>query len=260
MKESNSGPAKESKLLEWRERPDPEGSSFAENPLSTLRRFVRRTSSSDAEFCELCSGAIGQGHQHLLELGKRNIICACDACALLFSSQAVPRYRRIPRDVRMLRDFVLDDQQWNSLLIPINLAYFFHNSSAGRVLAYYPSPAGATESLLDLEYWEAIAETNPVLKRMEPDVEALLANRIGTPFEYYIAPIDQCYRLVGLIRKSWRGLSGGAEVWKEIDTFFATLRRASPKNSSASGPRSSLSPNSSIEPTAAAVTDKERHA
>ena len=79
----------------------------------------------------------------------------------------------------MLRDFALDDQQWDSLLIPISLAFFFHSSSAGRVLAYYPSPAGATESLLDLEYWDAIAERNPVLKRMEPDVEALLVNRVS---------------------------------------------------------------------------------
>ncbi len=198
-------------------------------PLATLRQYVRRTPAAEAEYCELCSSAIGPGHQHLLELGKRNVVCSCDACALLFSSHEAPRYRRIPRRVRLLRDFALDDQQWESLLIPIELAFFFFNSSAARVLAYYPSPAGATESLLDLEYWEAIAERNPVLKRMEADVEALLVNRISTPHQYYIAPIDHCYRLVGVIRKNWRGLSGGKEVWKEIDTFFAALRQASPK-------------------------------
>ncbi|HEX8896401.1 MAG TPA: DUF5947 family protein, partial [Terriglobales bacterium] len=42
--------------------------------------------------------------------------------------------------------------------------------------------------------------------------------------EYYIAPIDACYRLVGLIRLHWHGLSGGEEVWREIDNFFAELR------------------------------------
>jgi hypothetical protein len=204
------------------------------SPLATLRQFVRRSSSAEEQFCELCSGKIAPAHQHLLELGKRNIVCVCDACALLFSSQAAPRYRRIPRDVRLLRDFALDDQQWNSLLIPISLAYFFYNSSAGRVLAYYPSPAGATESLLDLEYWDAIVEANPVLNRMEPDVEALLVNRVRQSFEYYIAPIDQCYRLVGVIRRNWRGLSGGAEVWKQIDAFFTTLRQASPRRSPSS--------------------------
>ncbi len=130
----------------------------------------------------------------------------------------------------MLRDFALDDHQWESLLIPIELAFFFHNSSAGRVLAYYPSPAGATESLLDLEYWEAIVERNPVLKRMEPDVEALLVNRISTPHQYYIAPIDHCYRLVGVIRKNWRGLSGGKEVWKADRHVLCCPKASVPQN------------------------------
>lgn len=206
-----------------------------QGPLATLRQFVRRSAAGEPLFCELCSGALAPDHQHLLELGKRNVVCACDACALLFSSQAAPRYHRIPRQVRMLRDFALDDQQWDSLLIPISLAFFFHSSSANRVLAFYPSPAGATESLLDLEYWDAIAERNPVLKRMEPDVEALLVNRVSKPAEYYSAPIDHCYRLVGVIRKSWRGLSGGAEVWKQIDAFFAALKQACPKGASNAG-------------------------
>ena len=199
------------------------------DPFAALRQFVRRAPAAEPAFCELCSGALTPDHQHLLELGKRNVVCSCDACAILFSSEAAPRYRRIPRQVRMLRDFALDDQQWDSLLIPISLAYFFHSSSANRVVAYYPSPAGATESLLDLEYWDAIAAANPVLKRMEPDVEALLINRVAKPAEYYIAPIDHCYRLVGLIRKHWRGLSGGSDVWKQIDAFFAALKAASPK-------------------------------
>jgi hypothetical protein len=198
------------------------------SPLAALRPFVRRTrSAEEEEFCELCSGALMRDHQHLLELGKRNVVCACDACALLFSSQATPRYRRIPRRIRRVPEFVLDDQEWDSLLIPISLAFFFYNSSAERVVAYYPSPAGPTESLLDLEYWDPIAERNPVLKRMEPDVEALLVNRVRQTHEYYIAPIDQCYRLVGVIRKNWRGLSGGPEVWKQIDAFFAALKQAS---------------------------------
>jgi hypothetical protein len=36
-------------------------------------------------------------------------------------------------------------------------------------------------------------------------------------------PIDECYRLVGLIRLNWRGLSGGSEVWEEVDKFFEQL-------------------------------------
>jgi hypothetical protein len=68
-----------------------------------------------------------------------------------------------------------------------------------------------------------------VLATMEPDVEALLANRVGYargsgPAEYYLAPADQCFRLVGIIRAGWKGLSGGTEVWKDIAQFFATLK------------------------------------
>src|SRR5208283_2325282 len=94
---------------------------------------------------------------------------------------------------------------------------------------FYPSPAGATESLLPLGAWKRIVESNPSLGEMETDVEALLVNRVGharqaSPTEYYIAPIDVCYKLVGLIRTHWHGLSGGTEVWLEIGNFFSQLR------------------------------------
>jgi uncharacterized protein DUF5947 len=201
--------------------------SEVRSPLSGLRQLVQRRPAR-AERCELCAGAISPDHQHLLEIAKNNVVCACDACALLFSSPAAPRYRRIPRRLRRLTNFVLDDQQWDSLLLPISLAYFFHSSTAGRVLAYYPSPGGAIESLLDLQYWNAIAAHNPILKKMEPDVEALLVNRVSKAPEYFLVPIDRCYRLVGLMRMYWRGLSGGAEVWRHIDQFFAELKQAYP--------------------------------
>lgn len=194
--------------------------------LASLQRFVRKPR-EQAEVCELCAKPLPPVHQHLLELDKRRITCACDPCAILFGGNARQRYRRIPRDVRPLSDFVMDDQEWGSLLIPINLAFFVYSSAAGRVIAQYPSPGGAMESALDLEYWDAIVEQNaarnPVLKRLEPDVEALLVNRLSTPPKYFVAPIDQCFRLVGIIRKHWRGLSGGQEVWKEIDRFFSEL-------------------------------------
>ena len=55
-------------------------------------------------------------------------------------------------------------------------------------------------------------------------METLLVNRVGQTREYYLAPIDQCYRLAGLIRLHWKGLSGGNEVWQHIAQFFAELR------------------------------------
>jgi hypothetical protein len=58
---------------------------------------------------------------------------------------------------------------------------------------------------------------------MQSDVEAFLVNRVGTKREYYVVPIDVCFELVGLIRKHWRGLSGGDTVWRQVETFFARL-------------------------------------
>jgi len=190
-----------------------------------LQRFVRKVE-DNPQMCELCSASIITQHEHLLETGKRRVVCACTPCAILFGGHVAQRYRRIPRDVQVLREFAMDDQEWASLLIPINLAYFFHNSELGRVVANYPSPGGAMESSLDLEYWGVIANRNPVLKKFEPDVEALLVNRISGAPEYFRVPIDHCFRLVGLIRTHWRGLSGGSEVWQEIDGFFRRLNEA----------------------------------
>ncbi len=108
-------------------------------------------------------------------------------------------------------------------MIPIQMAFFFNSTVTKKIVAVYPSPAGATESLLDLDAWDEIVRDNSILKQMEPDVEALLVNRVGNRREYYLVPIDECYKLVGLIRLHWQGLSGGTEVWKEIGRFFAAL-------------------------------------
>jgi hypothetical protein len=202
--------------------PSQRNSSFA-----ALRRFVRER--APVERCELCGAELSADHQHLIEPSSRKLVCACDPCAILFSNQE-GKYRRVPRRIRFLRDFRLTDAQWESLMIPINMAFFFHSAPAGRVVALYPSPAGATESLLTFESWDEIVRENPILKEMEPDVEALLVNRVASArgqaaAEYYLAPIDECYKLVGLIRARWRGLSGGAEVWEEIGRFFVELKR-----------------------------------
>lgn len=191
----------------------------------TLRQFARKPKRL-VERCELCSIELFHEHPHLIELTQRKLVCACDACAMLFSERANAKYKRVPRRVRLLANFQMTDAEWEGLLIPINLAFFFKNE---RVTALYPSPAGATESLLPLEAWTAIVQANPILRELETDVEALLVNRIGRargtyPAEYYIVPIDACYKLVGLIRIHWRGLSGGAEVWQEIGKFFAALK------------------------------------
>jgi hypothetical protein len=175
----------------------------------------------------MCSREVPAEHPHLLEPGTRKMVCSCDACAILFSGSSNLKYKRIPREVRFLPDFRLSDGQWDDLMIPIEMAFLFHSSPHQRVMAYYPSPAGATESLLSLETWNDVVRENPALQELKADVEALLVNRIGSArglkAEYYVVPIDQCFKLVGLIRMHWHGLSGGTEVWREVAEFFATL-------------------------------------
>ena len=192
----------------------------AESSVATLRRLARGKAAT--EQCEFCSAVLQPGHRHLFELATRKIICTCDACALRFENVA-GRWKLIPRDVRSVPRFQLTDAQWDSLALPIQLAFCFYSSAAKRVIALYPSPAGATESLLPLTQWENIVVANPCLAKLQADVEALLVNRLGVAPLYYIAPIDLCFELVGLIRLHWRGLSGGDSVWREIEAFFARL-------------------------------------
>jgi hypothetical protein len=163
------------------------------------------------------------GHRHLLEVSTHKIICSCDPCALRFEGVLDGRFKLIPRDARSLPDFQLSDAQWNDLALPIDLAFLFRSTPGRRMMALYPSPAGATESLLSLSAWDSLVVENPVLTQMEADVEALLVNRAGGRKLYYLAPIDVCFELVGLMRTHWRGLSGGEEVWREIDQFFQRL-------------------------------------
>jgi len=200
-----------------------------DNAFAALRQFARKRRA--AEVCELCSIELAPEHQHLIEPAARKLVCACDACAILFSSQAGSKFKRVPRRTRFLPRFQISEAQWDGLMIPIELAFFFRDGSSGKVSAFYPGPAGATESLLSLEAWDEIEQENPALREMEPDVEALIANRVGATrgvaAQYFIVPIDECYKLVGLIRLNWHGLSGGTEVWREVGNFFASLAERS---------------------------------
>jgi hypothetical protein len=198
---------------------------LGQRPFALLRDLVPQRWA--AEHCEMCGAALAPAHQHLIEPASRRLLCCCAACAILFSGQQSVRYRRVPRRIQSLPDFRLTDAQWEELHLPINLAFFFRSSPAGRVVAVYPSPAGATESLLPLEAWHTLEEENPLLRDLEADVEALLVNRVGPARDHYRVPIDECYKLVGLIRTNWRGLSGGTEVWEVIGRFFGSLKERS---------------------------------
>lgn len=193
-----------------------------------LRRFTRPRpdGSAAAERCEMCAECVPSGHSHVVDLQSRSILCTCRACYLLFTRPGATRYRAVPERFRYLPRLVLDDAAWDSIGIPVRMAFFFTNSVEGRPVAFYPSPAGATESLLPLDAWSDVLRDNPALADAEADVEAVLINK-EEGFESFLVPIDTCYELVGLVKLHWRGFEGGTEAWQAIGEFFAALRQRS---------------------------------
>src|SRR5215472_5152806 len=122
--------------------------------MQALRRYLPRPR---GERCELCGATLPGGHTHLLDVRTRRLNCACEPCSVLFAHRRASSLRRVGRRVRRLRDFQMTAAEWEALRIPIGLAFFVRSSAESRVLALYPGPAGATESLLPLDAWREIA-------------------------------------------------------------------------------------------------------
>jgi Family of unknown function (DUF5947) len=204
-----------------------------------LRAIAARGSSPPSaavepgERCDLCGAPLPGAHRHLADLDSRQLLCACRPCSLLFDRRGAGggHLRLVPeRRVRLDR-FELSPAAWEELRIPVDMAFFFRSSRAGRVLALYPGPMGATESRLELSSWSELERANPILRAIEDDVEALLVDRARGSKRQWLVPIDDCYRLVALIRTRWRGFTGGKEVWTAIEAFFRELdHRARPQD------------------------------
>jgi hypothetical protein len=205
------------------------------DPLAVLQRIRESTPRAiepAEEVCELCGERISPEHRHLVDLHARTLMCACRGCFLLFESEGAGggHFRSVPERYVACNDFELTPAQWDSLQIPVSVAFFFLNSSLGRVAAFYPGPAGATESELPLDTWADVVEANPLLGSMQPDVEAFLVRAGSVPdgrtrrAECFIVPIDTCYELVGHLRRLWRGFDGGSEANRKLDDFFTGIR------------------------------------
>jgi hypothetical protein len=175
-----------------------------------------------AERCDLCNTTLPDDHRHMLHLVDRRIVCTCEACWALRSGDA--EYRPTGMREVWLTAFDCDEETWAGFQIPIGLAFFMRSTVTDSVVAFYPSPAGATESELALESWERLVASNPVLEQLEADAEALVVNRMSEPAEYVILPIDRCYELVGLIKSRWEGISGGSAIERAVPEFFERIR------------------------------------
>lgn len=206
-------------------------SNTPREPLKVLERIRDRSVARrprPGEVCELCGEPIPDEHGHLVDLKIRNLMCACRPCYLLFTPDGAggKHYLAVPDRYIFFEDFSLSSAQWDSLQIPVSTAFFFVNSELQRVAAFYPSPAGATESLLSLETWDEVLAVNPSLATILPDVEAFLVHKdkAGQNPQCFLVPIDACYELVGEMRKLWRGFDGGKEAHEAMDAFFERVR------------------------------------
>ncbi len=192
--------------------------------VARLRRLVASggRSAEEIERCDLCGAELAADHRHLLHLEERRILCACEPCVAIRAGEGP--YRPTGSRLLWLEGFDLPEDLWARLRIPIGLVFFMRAGSTGGIVGLYPSPAGATECELDLPAWDELAAANPVLAGLDEDVEGLIVNRLDDPHQHLIAPIDECYRLVGAVKASWEGISGGAAVERVVPELLEELR------------------------------------
>ncbi|MFC9392661.1 DUF5947 family protein [Streptomyces sp. NPDC057027] len=192
-----------------------------------LRRFTTPRPPRE-ERCELCGAPLAaeERHPHLVDTDKRALVCACGPCAQLMDRSAASpgRFRAVPGRFLGDPDHRIDDRAWESLRIPVSVAFFFRNSALDRPVAFYPSPAGATESEPDEGAWRSVLDATRLGALLEPDVEALLLRRHEGRTECFLVPVDLCYELVGRMRLRWQGFDGGAEARADLDDLFARVR------------------------------------
>lgn len=192
-----------------------------------LRRFTTPRPPR-AEVCELCGVPVAPEHRHLVDTERRALACACPACAQVMARPGATgggRFRAVPDRVLTDPDHRFDDGLWNLLAIPVSVAFFFHNTALDRLVALYPSPAGATERELEPRERQTVLDATALAGELAPDTEALLVRRTGEETECHLVPVDRCYALVGRMRLLWHGFDGGAEARADLDAFFDDVRR-----------------------------------
>lgn len=247
-------------------------------PAAGLRQLARHRSPApvaplaspappEIEHCDVCADQLPEQHQHLLNIRQfdntvqlnntvqsstgqlsptqRQILCACQACGVLFDRRAAGNglYRLIRPLRRPLPDLCCDDVLWAGLGVPVDLAFFVRHDSAPTpatataqtaesvVTAHYPSPHGTVGAEVAPEAWRRLVDANPLLVDMDTEVVALLIRRErhgagSSPrhaSQQWLLGIDDCYQLTALLRRSWSGLTGGERVWREVDAYFDRL-------------------------------------
>ncbi|MEV6825180.1 DUF5947 family protein [Amycolatopsis sp. NPDC051102] len=184
------------------------------------RRFARQ------ERCELCGTPVAARHGHLVDTGRRGLLCACRACFLLCPAGKT-RYRAVPERYLWDPRRPIARLDWRELGIPARFAFFVHCGT--RVTAFQPGPAGMVETTLPPGLWAELAAAHPLLATAEPDVEAIVFRGRACGTDCFLVPVDVCYRLAGAVRRYWTGGDGGPELHERVGELFAEIeQRAQP--------------------------------
>ncbi len=196
--------------------------------LPTLERFVRRAEHARAQragtTCELCGAKMSEQHRHVVDKTARRLLCACTACVIAFDGDSPGRFRTVPDRRRVRRDGSIDAAMLDKLAVPVGLAFFFRSSTLARWVAVFPSVAGPTEAELPDEAWAALEARSALARELASDVEALLVHRTRDGrCGGYVVPVDECYELIALLRRHWRGIDGGDDARRVIADFFTGL-------------------------------------
>jgi len=202
--------------------PDAGGRVLGSDPTFVpLQRLVAKAETKH-ERCDLCGLVLSVTHEHLFDVERRRLQCACTACSVLFDATAGKR-RRVRRRALRLEGFRISDAQWQALEVPVGLAFFSYSSSLRKMIAAYPGPAGAVESAVSEAAWANLVDDNAALAEVEADTAAFLVDRLSAEPSYHVVSIDECYRLTGLVRKRWEGLTGGDGPLQAVSEFFGRL-------------------------------------
>ena len=188
--------------------------------MAAVKRFARGDAKADV--CDLCAAALPEPHEHLLEPAPRQLRCVCQSCAWLFPRSGSARYLRLRTRVRLVPGMRVDDATLRALEIPVRLAFVVPSRVHDSVFATYPNAHGATESVVPAAAWREVVRALPDGFAIEPDVEGLLIDHLGGRTDSYLASVDVCHAVVGLLRRHGAAASGG-----ELARLLVRLAEAS---------------------------------
>ena len=195
---------------------DASGVALADGALAAPRRrrveLVQRVAEERSSAASSAASRSRRRTGTCSTLRRRELLCACRACSLLFDRDAAGggHYRLVP-DRRLRLDRLRAGRR--RLGASCGSRSTWRSSSAtpprGGCVAFYPSPMGPTESLLELSTWDELERANPVLRRSSRTSRRCWSTARAARGGSGSCRSTTATRSSGVIRTRWRGFTGG---------------------------------------------------